>query len=54
MLNAKEESLNEELKVKDPIFANCQFSGYNQSYNRGKDRGNYNNRGGRGGRGSNG
>ena len=25
MLNAEEESLNEDLEVKDPIFANCQF-----------------------------
>ena len=62
MLNAEDESLNEGLKVKDPIFAMAATfnskpnnSGYNQSYNRGRGRGNYsNNRGGRGGRDSSG
>ena len=57
MLNAKEESLNEGLDFKDPIFAIAAAAtskpngnSYNQ-YNKGKGRGNYNNRGGRGGRG---
>jgi len=66
MLNAEEESLNEGLEVKDPVFAMVaasnsrpnNYNGYNQSYNqsynnRGRGRGNYNNRGGRGGRNSN-
>ena len=61
MLNAKEESLNERLEVKDPIFALAASAnqkpngnGYNQNHNRGRGRGNFNNREGRGGRGSNG
>ena len=66
MLNAEEESLNEGLEVKDPVFAMVaasnsrpnNYNGYNQSYNqsynnRGRGRGNYNNRGGQGGRNSN-
>ena len=57
MLNAEEESLNEGLDFKDPIFpmaaaATSKPNGnsYNQ-YNKGRGRRNYNNRGGRGGRG---
>lgn len=66
MLNVEEESLNEGLEVKNPIFAmafasnsrpntNNGFNQYfSQSYsNRGRGRDNYNNRGGRGGKGSN-
>lgn len=60
MLNAEEESLNEDLDVKDPIFATAAAlnsrpntnSSYNQSFyqslNRGRSQGNYNNRGGLG------
>ena len=54
MLNAEEESLNEGIEVKDTIFAMTAIanqksgSGYNQSYNRGRDKGNFNNKGGRG------
>jgi len=55
MLNAEEESLNEGSEIKDPIFAMSTVAnskpnnnGFNQSYNRGRGRGNYNNRGGRG------
>ena len=57
MLNAEEESLNEDLEVKDPVFAMASTtpklnnSGYNQAFNRGRGRGNYNNMGGKGGRG---
>ena len=61
MLNAEEESLNEGLDGKDSIFAlaaltNKKFNGngYNHNLNRGRCRGNFNNRGGRGGRGSSG
>ena len=61
MLNVEEESLNEELEVKNTIFAmaataNQKSNGnsYNHTYSRGRGRGNFNNRGGRGGRGSNG
>ena len=57
MLNVEDESLNEGLDVKDPIFAmaaatTSKLSGnsYNQ-YNKGMGKGNYNNRGGRRGRG---
>ena len=57
MLNVEEESPNEGLDFKDPIFAMAATAtskpngnSYNQ-YNKGKGRGNYNNRGGRGGRG---
>ena len=60
MLNVEEESLNEGLEVKDTIFAMAAIanqksngSDYNQSYNRGKGKGNFNNRGGRGRKGSN-
>ena len=61
MLNAKKESLNYGSKIKDTIFAMAATAnpkpnnnGFNQSYNRGRGRGNYNNRGGKGGRESNG
>ena len=56
MLNAEEESLNEGSDVKDTIFAMAATAppkpnnnGFNPSSNRGRGRGNYNNRGGRGG-----
>nr|POE84950.1 hypothetical protein CFP56_66979 [Quercus suber] len=67
MLSAEEESLNESPDVKDSVFAmaattakpnsnghnqNFYNNGHNQSFNRGRGRGNYNNRGGKGGRGS--
>ena len=57
MLNAKEESLNEGLDVKNQIFAmaassTSRYNGNYNQYNRGRGRKNYNNRGGRGGRGS--
>ena len=55
MLNAEEESLNEGSEIKDHIFAMATVAnskpnnnGFNQSYNRGRGRGNYNKRGGRG------
>ena len=61
MLNAEEEFLNEGSEIKDPIFAMAAAAnpkpinnGFNQSYNKGRGRGNYNNRGGIDGRGSNG
>ena len=61
MLNAEEESLNEGLDGKDSIFAlaaltNQKFNdnGYNHNLNRGRCKGNFNNKGGRGGRGSSG
>ena len=57
MLNAEDESLNEGLDVKDPIFAMAATTtskpngnSYNQ-YNKGMGKGKYNNRGGRRGRG---
>ena len=56
MLNVEEESLNEGSDVKDTIFAMAATAppkpnnnGFNPSSNRGRGRGNYNNRGGRGG-----
>ena len=57
MLNAEEVSLNEGLDAKDLIFAMAAIatpkaSGNCNQHNRGKGRGNYNNRGGRGGRGA--
>ena len=61
MLNAKEESLNDGFEIKDTIFAMVATStpkpnnnGFNQSFNRGRGRGHFNNRGGKGGKGSNG
>ena len=61
MLNAEEESLNDGSEIKDTIFAMAATStpkfnnnGFNQSFNRGRGRGHFNNRGGRGGRGYNG
>ena len=57
MLSAEEESLNDGLEVKDSVFAMATTtpkpsnSGYNQAFNRGRGRSNYNNRGGKGGRG---
>ena len=61
MLNAEEESLNDGFEIKDTIFAMAAIAtskpnnnGFNQSFNKGRGRGHFNNRGGRGGRGSNG
>ena len=57
MLSAEEESLNDGLEVKDLVFAMATTtpkpsnSGYNQAFNRGRGRSNYNNSGGKGGRG---
>ena len=58
MLNVEEESLNEGFEIKDTIFAmaatatpKSNINGFNPYSNKGKGRGNYNNRGGRGGRG---
>ena len=55
MLNAKEESLNDGSQIKDTIFAMVATStpkpnknGFNQSLNRGRGRGHFNNRGGKG------
>ena len=55
MLNAEEESLNDGSEIKDTIFAMAATStpkfnnnGFNQSFNRGKGRGHFNNRGGKG------
>ena len=61
MLNVEEESLNEGIEVKDSIFGMVastnqkpNSNGFNQNHNKGRGRGNFNNRGGRGGRGFNG
>ena len=61
VLNAEEESLNDGFEIKDTIFAMVATAtpkpnnnGFNQSFNRGRDRGHSNNRGGRGATGSNG
>ena len=57
LLNAEKESLNETLDSKDQVFemaatTNNKSNGNFNQFNRGRGRGNYNNRGGRGGRGS--
>ena len=57
LLNAEKESLNEILDSKDQVFemvatTNNKSNGNFNQFNRGRGRGNYNNRGGRGGRGS--